>query len=273
MTSGCDLFRELIPRSLLGDIGPAERQALDTHLSECPACRMESEAYGGTLSALQSLEDAAIPRHFFVYPAERRIHPWQLFRSMTPTWQVASAVAATVALVVVGAAASRLQVQFSQGILYAGFGKLPALEVEAQPASEPDTAAMEARIARAVLDRTQADDREWVRNLRVEMLSRRSDLSAAQRAILETALNGLEARFSSRISAAVQSLQDTASLSQSELYRTVSLERQRDLAVLNERLDQLAINDERRTNQTDAILETLLQVADLRLSDSSGGRR
>jgi hypothetical protein len=273
MSNECDVFRKQIPQALLGDLTELERRALDRHLSECGSCRIEQEQFSKTLDALRSVGDVSVPRHFFVYPQEARTSPWQLFRRMSFAWQVTAATAAALLAVFFLAAASRLQLRVTDGVLYASFGTLPSGEKAPAPGPSPDLGAIEARILQAVEQKAQADDREWVRILRAEMSRSLGALSAEQRTLLDTALNNLENRMSSRIALTAESVRDEAATSRQNLYQVVTLERQRDMTLFNDRLSQLAISGEIKTNQTDAILETLLQVADLRLGNNPGGQR
>jgi hypothetical protein len=273
MSSECDVFRRQIPQALLEDLTELERQELNRHLSECGSCRLEQEQFSRTLETLRSVGDVPVPRHFFVYPEEARTSPWQLFRRMSFAWQATVATAAALFAVFFLAAASHLQLRVTDEVLYAGFGKLPPGEKAPAPGPSVDLDALEARILQAVEQRAQAEDREWVRILRAEMSRSLGALSAEQRALLDTALNNLEDRMSSRITLTAQSVRDEAATSRQELYQVVTLERQHDLTLFNDRLSQLAISGEIKTNQTDAILETLLQVADLKLGNNPGGQR
>lgn len=270
MSDSCEAYRRLIPREALADLSAEQQRDLARHLQECPACRLEKEQYQNTVACLGSLEDQPVPRHFFVYPQERRLNPWQLFRHMSLAWQATAAVSLVACLVLLTSAAGRLQVRVSGGVLYAGFGSLPP----ATPAPAPplDTVALEARIQRAVEERTQADDRRWAETLRAEMNRSLTDLTQQQRTVLEVALANLESRMGSQVATAVQAVKDDTSLSQQRLYQVVSLERERDLNQLSQRMNQLAVDGERKNSQTDAILETLLQVAELRLTNTGGLR-
>ena len=86
-----------------------------------------------------------------------------------------------------------------------------------------------------------------------------------QRALLEQAINNVELRMGQLVSTTAASLEKKTDRSVQELYRKVSLERARDLAAIDNRMNLLAINGEVKSTQTDAILTTLLQVAELRM--------
>lgn len=270
MNGSCEAYRKLIPREALADLSAEQQHDLARHLQECPACRLEKEQYENTVACLGCLEDEPVPRHFFVYPQERRLNPWRLFRHLTPAWQATAAVSLLACLALLTAAAGHLQVRVSGGVLYAGFGSLPP----AAPVLSPplDTAALEARIQRAVEERTQADDRRWVETLRAEINRSMTTLTQQQRTVLEAALTNLESRMGNQFANAVQAIKDDTALSQQRLYQVVSLERERDLNQLSQRMNQLALDGERKSSQTDVILETLLQVAELRLTNTGGLR-
>jgi predicted anti-sigma-YlaC factor YlaD len=66
MSDSCEAYRKLIPRDVLADLSGEEQHDLAQHLQECPGCRLERNQYENTLACLGSLEDAPVPRHFFV---------------------------------------------------------------------------------------------------------------------------------------------------------------------------------------------------------------
>jgi hypothetical protein len=269
MSQDCDTYRRKIPQSWLEDLEPRELEALRRHIEECSACRYEHEQYGNTIALLGEKDPVDVPRHFFVYPEESRLNPWRLFRSLSPAWQAAAAAVGILFAGFLLAAAYRLQVRISDGVLYASFGRLPAQ----QTAPAFDAAAMEARMLQVIEARARTVNRESVQSLRAEMNRSLSALSSDQRIILDAALAALESRVGSRIAVAVQSVREEATASQQQLRQVVSLERQRDLNLLNDRITQVALSGEMKGDRTDAILETLLQVAELGLTNTSGGQK
>src|SRR5512147_288957 len=83
----CSHFQGLIPKVMLDDLRPDERQALDGHLAECQACAQERDRYLNTFRQLRLAEDVPTTRHFFVYPKESRMNFWNLFRLKALGWQ------------------------------------------------------------------------------------------------------------------------------------------------------------------------------------------
>jgi hypothetical protein len=260
MATECSKYRALIPAGMLGDLGSEEQDALRRHLSECAPCRGEQELYSGTFTLLRAEKDVPVPKHFFVHEEESRTKPWQLVRSMPFAWQGVLAAVAVVVLVASAAALSRLQVRAEAGALMIGFGSLPAL----QTTPPVDPAELEARVLRAVSERSRAESAEWTRTLRAEIATSERTLTRRQRDFVDRALAGLEARMAHSVTAAMTSLEHRTDRTVSGLYQAVSTQREADLAAIENRFNRIAVNGEIKSSETDAILEALLEVAELR---------
>ncbi len=271
MNSECEIFRQQAAQQILGDLSPEHQARLNEHLANCSSCSEEQQQYSTTLQVLRSVQDQDVPRHFFV-SQEDRPTPWALFRQLSRTWQLATASATLGLLLLSGAAVARLQVGMSGGMLYAGFGPLPAIQT-APPEPSLDVAQLEARILQAAARRSQEEDLNWVRNLRQEWDHALQGVSAEQRQLLSAALTHLEDRIGARITLTADGLREETASAQHQLYRTLLYQREQDLSLVNERVNRLAAASEARTNQTDAILETLIQVADLSLGANPGGQK
>lgn len=268
MNHPCEEFRRQIPRALIGDLAAAERQALETHLAECPGCRNDDEQYRNTLLALHSMGDVPPPRHFFVYPQATEHNPWRLLRRLPTVWQAGMAVAAALLTVFFLAALARLEIRIENGVLYAGFGGSVPAGKAAAPGDHAESAFLQ-----AFEERARAADREWVRMLREEIVRAIGAQSDDERRLLRTALLEVEKRLDGRIELAARSIREETAAAHQRLYQVVSLERQHDSALLNERLDRLAVSNELKAGETDAILETLLRIADWKLENIPGGQR
>jgi hypothetical protein len=260
----CNRYREWIPKSLLGDLGSVERQELERHLAECLPCRAEQDLYATTLGHLRNAPDEAAPRHFFVYEEQARRSPWRLFREMALAWQGAIAAATILLCVVSASAAMHLQVRREGSALTLGFGPLPAKEVVMPPAAV-DTNALEARILKAVEEKNQRETLQWVKTLRAEAAAARRNLTPQQAAVLEAALSRLQTRMEDNLSSAVSSIRANNEKSMADMYQAISARRQTDLNMIDRRISSVAATGEMKSNQTDAILETLLQVAELNI--------
>jgi hypothetical protein len=261
MTSECSEHQERIPRSFVGDLTAAEQQALDLHLAACSPCRGEHERYAETLHLLQSAGDEPVPRHFFVYPQERAANPWQLFLQMMPIWQAATAAAAALVLLLGIATASGLQIRSNPGSWSISFGgsiTSPAI----------DLAALKAEILRTAEEKNREADLAWVQDLRSQIAQSCADLTQQQQAQLVAALTTLQSRLNSRIALAADDIRAGTQKSVVDVYQAVSLQRQEDLNGLNARLDKIVEDNEIKARQTDAILETLLQIANLNIKQT-----
>jgi len=265
MAATCREFRSYIPRAILGDLSQEEQKALDQHLAECSPCNREHQTFGNTVRQLGSGLDVPVPRHFFVYPEESHSTPWRAFLRMSRAWQAATA---TVLLVFGFAsllAVSRLQVRSEDGALVIGFGRLPERRPPAPQIMQVDTSALEAKILKAAAERSRQDNLEFLRTLRAEMARSNKAIGREQRALLEQAISNVELRMGQLVSTTAYDLERKTDRSVQDAYRKVSLERARDMAAVDNRIKLLAINGEVKSTQTDAILATLLQVAELRM--------
>lgn len=264
MSTGCDHFLNQIPRGILADLEPSDQQALDQHLRECASCSREKEQYEHTLGSLRAHGDDPVPRHFLVYPEERRTNPWRLFRALPLAWQGSVAAAAAVLLLFSATAAAKLQVRSEDGVYMLSFGKAP--QVRKAPVNSPaiDTAALEARIIQAVEERNRKESLEWVRTLRAELTRSQKRLSDGERASIDAAFAGMETRLNTRFDDATRTLDDRTSRTMAAFYQAMKLQREGDLTLIDSRLNRLAVSGEIKNAQTDAVLETLLQVAELK---------
>jgi len=265
MAATCREYKSYIPRGILGDLSPEEQKALDQHLAECSPCNREHLIYSQTVRQLAGGLDVPIPRHFFVYPEESHSTPWHAFLRMSRAWQAATATVLVVLGFASALAISRLQIRSEDGTLVIGFGRLPETKPPAPQAAQVDTSALEARILKAAAERSRQDNLEFLRTLRTEMARSNKAIGREQRAVLEKAIDNVEIRMGQLVSTTAYDLERKTDRSIQDVYRKVSVERARDMAAVDNRIKLLAINGEVKSTQTDAILATLLQVAELRM--------
>jgi hypothetical protein len=258
MTSECKAVQQLIQRSFVGDLSPEEQRGLDCHLAACQLCRREQEQYAAALCLLQSAGDEPVPRHFFVYPKERTANPWQLFRQMTPRWQIVTACVATLFVVLSMTAVAGLQVRGDRDAWTVSFGRSAA-------GADIDVNVLKADILRAAGEKNRDLLLTNIQILRSEIAGTRADLTQQQQIQLLSTLERVETRVNNRINLTAEDLKAGSQRSALDLYQAVSLQREQDVNATNARLDKVVENFESRTRQTDAILETLLQIANLNL--------
>jgi hypothetical protein len=268
MDTGCSAYRNDIPRALAGDLEAQAREALDRHIAGCPECAGERELYEATLTRVRRLRDVPVPRHFFVHP-ESRQGAWRTLSELPPAWRICGGLAAAAALVLVVLAAASFQIRAENGAITLGFGTLPRAAAPRVAAPAPvlavDTKALQDGIIAVLAERNRKESLEWVRTLRSEIARAGSRWNEQQRLALDTALSGLEARMNGRLTATASSIQSATDSSLERMYQAVRYDREQDTAALNSRIARVAATTEMKGNQTDVILDTLLQVADLRL--------
>jgi len=250
MTAQCDMVRQRIAQALVEELPAAEAEALRAHVAECAACAEEERLYATTLSALHQ-SDEEVPRHFFVYPPERSSTFRDVLALLSTGRKVA--LAACAAAVVLAA------------VVLAGRPSRTSLPTAAAPAPQMDVAALRAELLRILDARLAADRRDTVAGLRAELQQFRSASAARERATLERALASLETRMNDRVVGTASEMETTTGRALTAMYQDLEETRRRDLAALDDRLSRVAVQGEIKGNQTDAILQTLLEFAELRL--------
>src|SRR5262245_17280811 len=116
MSTSCEKARSWVPRALMSDLTPADEQALNAHLKECGACADEQRLYLDALTQVRALSDAPVPRHFFVYPAERGSSAMEFLRGLTPGWKMASSLAVVTMTILAVVVATRFQFRAEKGV-------------------------------------------------------------------------------------------------------------------------------------------------------------
>ena len=262
MKTECDNISNRIPKALLGDLSVTDLRAVESHCMECSPCSQERDLYAETLRQLGAMTDVAAPRHFFVYPKEHRPNPWQLFQQMTFPFKMALVASLLAIGVFTVAAATKLEIHSEPGRLTITFGNLPA-PIPSEP--PVDAERLKAEILQAVERKQQEKDLELARSLRAELAAIKTRIPERQREVIERALADFEKRTDSRILSAATALEASTENSVARMYRIIQAQQQQDLAALNERVNRIAVSGEIKSNQTDVILETLLQVAENRI--------
>ncbi len=225
----------------MGDLSEEEKRSLDDHLAKCPYCQSEQESYIRTLRFMKEVDDEPLPRHFLVYPEEKNLNPWALFRLMKPRWQAITAAVAGL-------------------FLFASIGGVMSFT-----RSEIDVTALKADILKAAELKNQEARIGWLQEVKAEIARSNADLTEQQRTDLTAALNRMDSRMTGRLAAAEDRVRDDTKQLAVNLYRTVAQDRARDLSLINLRFDRIETRNAIETQQTDAILDTLLQATELRL--------
>lgn len=261
----CDEVRSWIPQDRLGDLTPVEKQQLDRHLLECSSCSHEQELYADTFEQMRSVSELPVPRHFFVYPHEQRASWLSFLQGLAPGWKLASGFAALFVVALAGLAVSRFQFQAQNGVYSFSFGKpLKPAAVEVASSSQVQES-LKKELIGLLEARSHEEQAKWMNTLRQEFYQSRQSLTQGQRRQWNAALNTLEARLTDRIEGSAVTLNAGMERSVGNLYQTLQRQRQQDLALTQNRLDRVAARGELKNQETEEILATLLQVADLGL--------
>ncbi len=264
MTTACDYFRQQIGKALLDDLVAGEREALEAHLAECPACRFEQELYATTVRQLRSTADVPVPRHFFVYPETSQLTPWRLFQQLNLAWRVIIVVA-TIGLVVgAGLLVSNFQLRAENGTYSLSFGK-PPLPRPAWMTTGKDVEALKQELLVVMEERLQRERLEFIHLVQAELKQSTTLSSQQQRQLLRAALESMETRFNNQLTSAGKALEarnDRALLSLIGAWQT---QRERDLVRITASFDQMMAQGQLKERQTANILNTLIQVAELKM--------
>jgi hypothetical protein len=254
MNSECSEHKNNIPALLLGELTAEEKGRLEAHLAICSHCRSEQESYVRAMQQLALVGEEAVPHHFFVYPENRVSNPWNFFRQMQLGWQAALFCAAMLLLVVGVAGISRLEIRSSPDGWTLSFGR-----------ADVDLAALKKDILEAAEKKNQAVRAAWIHEVQDQISRSYDSMSRQQKVQLTEALSQMDSRITGRITLSEGQTRADARKLVSDLYQVVSQDRARDLEAINLRFDSTDANNAIKARQTNEILGTLLQVADLRL--------
>lgn len=263
MSMSCDHSREQIGRALLDDLAREERQALEAHLAECPACSLEQELYAATVHQLRSTCDVAVPRHFFVHPKTVRFTPWHLFLQLSLSWRIATAATVILLLIGVGLLTANIQFKAENGIYSFSFGK-PPISRPVQATRGADAEALKRELLIAVEEKIQNERLQLIHLLQSELKASTTSASHEQRQFLQAALHDVETRLNGQLVSTGEALQARNERTMLSLYGAWQAQRQHDLAGINDSLGKMVARGEVKEQQTDAILNTLIQVAELK---------
>lgn len=262
--SNCDDFQKQVSRAVLGDISSEEQESLELHLRDCALCRREWDRTVDVVSRLRLATDVAVPRHFFVHTEEGTRTAWNLLRAPAMAWKLGfAALLLGIALPALFAAAN-FHARIDHGAYVLSFGR----QIDLKPqGSTPlvDVRPLKAELLRVLDERLRQERLHWIQAIKTEQSRSAPALSRRQQAELARVLASLEQRVNERIVTTSAALQTRWDKSLSDTYDSVQVQRQRDVMLALQRLDQLRKQEEVKASETDAILETLLQVAEVRL--------
>jgi hypothetical protein len=264
MNDKSNQYRDLIPRVLLGDLDAGRTAELEEHLAGCAECRTEREQYRETLEHLAAVENEPVPGHFFV-PADARNTSFRdLFVGITWPWRLAAAGAVTVLLLLAGLGLSGLQFRAAGGVYAFSFGR-PLPDPENSAKSEAAIRALRVEMRTFVEQTIQSERRQYLATLRTELARSSRKLAPEQQQFLQLALNDIENRMNERMVTAGATIAAQTASSMDTLYATIQAQRSQDLALIRKSITDTARVSEANDRQTQEVLTTLLEVADLQI--------
>ena len=124
-----------------------------------------------------------------------------------------------------------------------------------------DVTALKAELGHLLETRSERERLELMTTLRKEFHEANRNLTRKQRRQWDSALATLEARLNDRLGDQSVALKTGVDRSMGNLYQTLQLQRQQDLAMTRNRLDRITTQGQLKDRETEEILSTLLQVA------------
>jgi hypothetical protein len=254
MKSECGEHQKKLAAYSLGDLSKEEKPALEAHLSVCSFCRSEQERYARTIGQLTSPGEEEIPHHFFIYPEMQSLSPWQTFCRMQRRWQAIFAGVAAIILLLGIAAVSRLQIQSNSYEWSINFGR-----------GDVDPTTLKKGIVEAAKMKNLESRDAWIHELQTEITRLEDSLTQQQKNQIATALARMNSRITGHIADSEEHVRNETQKLISDTYRIIAQQRARDLEIINLRFDSTDANHAIESQQTNEILDTLLQVADIKV--------
>ncbi|RPJ57689.1 MAG: zf-HC2 domain-containing protein [Acidobacteria bacterium] len=264
MTDKCNHYRDLIPRALLGDLEAGRAAELEGHLSECAECRAEREQYGETLDHLAMVEDEPVPGHFFIPADARNASLRDLFGAVAWPWKLATATGLVALLLLAGLGLSALQFRSAGGVYAFSFGR-PLPEWDNNAKNEAAIQALRVEMRSFVEETIQSERKQYLATLRSELARSSRGLAPEQRRFLQVALNDIEKRMNERMVTTGASIAAETASSMDTLYARLQAQRSQDLALIRKSITDTARVSQANDRQTQEVLTTLLEVADLQI--------
>jgi len=268
MKFNCDNFQQQIPQALLNDLSVQEKAQWESHLAECPVCRRECEQYTKTLAQLNTALDVPVPKHFFVTPPAPESH-WSVWNRLSLSWKSAVLAAAALVLTLTGLISAKTRLEVNQAGFILTFGQNIQGVENASFARQTDIQKLKHELT-ALLDQKSSSERlELIRIIKMELTQGNHSLSPTQQKWVLTSLGKVENRLNQQILTTGTLLQARNEQAVTRLTESFSRQREKDLTLIDASFRSLAQRDALKNEQTDAILDTLIQVAELKMAPNS----
>ena len=227
----CDMPKEQLIGYLYEDMDPGEKESIEAHLAQCPACKRELELLAGTSHVLRAWPDEALPMNL-VFVQERT----SIWRWLMPDWlreggwrRLTVGLAAGLASVMVILALVNLEATYTQGDF--------SLKLSLLPRSAPESIVSQDPWAAPVARREFSEWQQQSLQLIKEMLH---VVEERQRGELDLAL--------------------------AQLAQNMDRQRRQDLHLVGKGLEVVELSTEDRFRRNDEILQRLFTMAQFQMS-------
>ena len=260
MDDHCAIYREQLGPSLVGDLEPAGLRQLEFHLQTCRTCRQERDRLKQTIQELQSWEAVEAPHHFLVQPLAPAAGPRDLLRQLAWPWKAALVTIPALILLLGFLSFSRFQWHSENGVWLMSWGDASRL----QPPDPFQSNSFRQQLDQLLTQREQQQQQRWLAQVRDENEVRFNELSKQRQENLDRTVGQAIRGLQLEVAADQATLQADFKKSDLALYQVLMAQRARDLSAMREELDLLAVSDEIQDTQTDALLATVIEIADSR---------
>ena len=254
MSSKCDSYREKIAAWALDDLPDADRRELEAHLDGCKQCRLEKESFEQTVKMLALAEDEPAPRHFFIAPDTHPVSPWRFFLQTPFPLRAAFAGMIVLAILLSGAALSQFHVRVDPHGWSMGFGR-----------GDIDTKALREEFLQAAAEDSQKNQRQFMEVILNEVAHLYADEDRRVRE-LEGILSRLDSRIDGRVERSEEQTRSDMQIMVAVMYQELTRQWALDVEVINLRLELAELRDFLKARDTEDILGTLLQIANMNMN-------
>ena len=254
MSRTCPDYQDWLKDRVAVELGEADEALLNAHLAECAACRLEAELLESAIGELLTLEEEPVPHHFYVYEDERAKTGWsQLLQALSGWQRAALATAAVFFVFSVGLNIFELHVSWNDEMLAFSFGA---------PVSSFDEEQFRSDLSQQIRTLVKEEDERSQEQLRQEFRNSLAALQETDSDAVERLVTQLEDRLNLRVNSGNTALADRLDNSLMRLYELVSDQRDDDFNRISGQLQQLAANDELQADQVDAVMASVVELAE-----------
>lgn len=247
MKQTCETYIEWIKDEIAGELSTDRQRQLEAHVEQCGSCRQERLTLKRVAAELRDLEEAPVPRHFYVFDEPSNPTRW---------WQAGWALAAAAALLLASSAVllTQMNVTLRDEAMTITWGQASSLQ------SEQDQA-LKQELLTAFRQVAVEENTRLAVSLRSEFLQALKDSETDRDEQLRKLVSATEDRLSEAIQTGDEEVQAELEDTLLNIYRTITFHRQQDLTQINRRINNLAAIDQVQAEQTDTMMAAMIELA------------